>query len=288
MWSSGMLRPGLTEPLPPASLLLKDYVPAGGEDVPFRDLLESAANYLPEREAMDGSVSAILEEMTVGAFIAARGGLVNSSKIICAGVNGSGLGFKGRILEFGAGTCKLSAHLSRLPQVEELHCVEFSADLLLKIAPRIIGLYGGDLSKFLFLRGDMNRVDDWPGDYDAIVSYGAVHHLALPDHFFSRILGKLKPGGTVFCMHEPTRPSWPLATRRWRKVLFSLHESRAQGINENVYSRQEYERMLGRSFDVRLVSHNRFSGFRRYAFALGGHAFWDDLYMTDIIARRSA
>lgn len=277
--------PGLASDLPPLSMPFHAYQPPGFQSRRLASLAGAVA-HCDERDVMDDHSDAILKDMTVGEFLEARGGLLSHSKIICAAMKASGIEFEGKILEFGAGTCKLAAHLSRLPKVRELHCVEFSENLLFQIAPRVIGLYGGDLSKFTFWKGDMNRVADWPDDLDAVVSYGAVHHLNLPDHFFSAAAKKLKPGGILFCMHEPTAPQWPLPTAGWESVLNALHESRVQGVNENVYSVREYQRMIGGEYSTRLVINNRFRGWRRYAFRLIGKHVWDALFMTDIVARK--
>ncbi|MBI3506500.1 MAG: class I SAM-dependent methyltransferase [Proteobacteria bacterium] len=230
-------------------------------DAPFRDYrpydpatlrverLNSSAPNSAELANMDAACARILEGYTLRGYLAAKRGIAAVAADIERRIARTGLKIAGRVLEFGAGTCKLSAVLSRSPDVASIDCMDFSEVLLREIAPRVISWLDGDLSKFRFLVGDMNRIDDVPDRYDWIVCFGAVHHLTVPEHFFVRLRERLAPGGRVLCMDEPAYPEIALPFPAIRRYRANVHSARVVGENEHAYRMSEYRRLVGPGFE---------------------------------------
>jgi SAM-dependent methyltransferase len=222
----------------------RDYRPYNPEELRIVRLNSGASN-AAKLANMDAFCTRILDGYTLGQYVNAKRGIAASANGIADLIARSGIELSGRILEFGAGTCKLSAVLSRKPNVTAIDCMDFSELLLREIAPRVISWLGGDLAKFRFLVGDMNRIDDVVDRYDWIVCYGAVHHLTVPEHFFVRLRERLLPGGRVMCLDEPAFPEIALPFPAIRRYRDTIHAARVLGENEHAYKLSEYRRFAG-------------------------------------------
>lgn len=142
----------------------------------------------------------------------------------------------GDILELGAGSCKTSAFLSKLPEVKSVTCVEFSQTMVLEIAPRIVLHFGGQLDKLFFIAGDMNRTENYDEKkYDAIVFQSALHHVFLPFFLIEKLSETLKPGGAIICINEPALADITLPTRANHQWIEHAIDHQHQGNNENYY-----------------------------------------------------
>ncbi len=166
----------------------------------------------------------------------------------------SGINNWGRVLEFGAGTCKSSAVLSRNETVQEIHALDFSEILLREIAPRVISHHNGELSKIKFFQGDMNKIDQLPFKYDNAICYGAIHHLALPENFFAKLSGILNDGGSLFCIQEPALDNRFIHAKKTKAWIEKMKRIRIEGDNENIYTLKEYRTMCSHAFDFELIS----------------------------------
>jgi SAM-dependent methyltransferase len=229
--------------------LLRDYKPYVDDDIVlFNADLKSYAD--AERANMEGFVGEILDNYTLHSYVNAKGGFDRIISNINSVIDKSGVDFTGkRVLEFGAGICKLSAAISSRFNVKEIWCLDQAENLLREIAPRVIKIIGGDLSKFRFVLGDMNAAFELREKFDAIVCYGAVHHLHLPEYFFDSIGRILNPDGVILIVDEPTLPDihilpgTPVAN--FKKYYFAI---RRMGDNENSYTVGEYKNIFGKSW----------------------------------------
>ncbi|MGB0681881.1 MAG: class I SAM-dependent methyltransferase [Magnetovibrionaceae bacterium] len=262
----------------------REYQPFDPSALKTLDLLEGFPK-TSENEYMDQAVERILDTVTLREYAFERGGLESTRKIINSVIQRSGLDFSGKILEFGAGNAKMTAHLSTLDSVNEIHVMDISKPLIMDIAPRVISYLGGDLSKVTFIRGDMNQPDTFQGPYDCIVSYGVLHHVAIPEYFLDRLSEKLAPGGWLLNAHEPTVPEKAFGSDISR-AIDKVRKNRRMGINENIFSPSTYRRFFPEQYDVKLLYQNRFTGWRRYAFKLFGRNFFDRTFMVDIVSQR--
>jgi SAM-dependent methyltransferase len=148
----------------------------------------------------------------------------------------------GDILELGAGNCKTSAFISKLPEVTSLTCVEFSQTMLFEVAPRVILHFGGRLDKFRFIAGDMNRSENFNDrKYDAIVFQSALHHVFLPFFQVEKWYEMLKPGGAVICINEPGLADFYLPTTDNRNWINGQIAHQRLGNNENYYRASDFQ-----------------------------------------------
>jgi SAM-dependent methyltransferase len=236
----------------PEAELLRDYRPYDPERLAVRRLPGDPPNPA-ERENMDARVAEILDSMTVDEYFAARGGIAAQVAYIEEVVSRVDLSGARRIVEFGAGTAKVSGVLTRLPGVEEVWANDFSEPLLTELAPRVVSRIGGDLGKLTLLVGDMNRVPDLGERFDAVVCYYAVHHLAIPEHFFARLAPLLPPGGKVVCFREPAVASHASRFPGVRRAYAGMRAKRREGENENLYTVGEYSEHGEPDFAFRLL-----------------------------------
>lgn len=236
----------------PETALLRDFRPYDPATLVVRRLPGEPPNPA-ERDNMDARVAEILDSMTVGEYFAARGGIgaqVAYVEQVLARVDLSGVR---RVLEFGAGTAKVSGVLTRLPGLEEVWANDFSEPLLTEIAPRVVSYVGGDLAKLRLLVGDMNRLPDLDEQFDAIVCYYAVHHLQIPEHFFARVAPLLPAGGKIICFREPALATHAPPAPAVRRARAAMRGKRREGENENLYTVREYAEQGVPAFRFRLL-----------------------------------
>lgn len=219
-----------------------------------------------ECENMEKNVDNILNTFSVNDYISARTGMEYAVNLIERVIKKSKLSFDNlSILEFGAGTCKLSAVISKLFNIKEIVCVDHAEKLLTEIAPRVISLIGGDLSKFEFKVGDMNDVPKMNRKFNVIICYGAVHHLYLPEFFFSQINNILFKDSKILILDEPTIPNIAiLPGSRASKYLTQHYAKRYKGENENIYNIKQYHKIFGDKFNTKLIHTTKYSQLNPY------------------------
>ncbi len=237
--------------------MLRDYCPYGEINI---ITAKTQSHTSAENINMTNFVSTILDKYTIKEYFNAKGGMEKDIEKIISVIKKSGVNFEGKkILEFGAGTCKLSATISTMFNVKEIWALDQATNLLKEIAPKIISAVGGDLSKFTFAIGDMNAAFELNEKFDAIVCFGAVHHLYLPEYFFEKLHQILQPGGFVLIVDEPTLPefnSLPLTpVKKFKEVHFA---KKRIGENENAYTISRYKNIFGETWLTTLISTNNF------------------------------
>lgn len=162
--------------------------------------------------------------------------------------------FKGVILELGAGSCWFGSTLSRIDSVEKVYCLDLSEHLLTNVAPHIMEYLGAETGKMVRVRGDFNRLHFSGSSLDFVVFDAALHHIPI-DSFvkvFKEVHRVLKKQGKAAAVREPFLSSFPTARRR-QKLDFGAHERR-YGVEENIFSRNEWESMLSESgFSTRFI-----------------------------------
>lgn len=237
-------------------MLLRDYRPYDPAELRIERIAGDAPNPR-EREAMDARALEFLQTMSLDDYVTAKGGLDWAASFIRQVIERLATPPRGTILEFGAGNAKLAAVLSTLPEVEEVVINDFSEPLLTELAPRVISWLGGDLTKIRLLIGDMHAAPDLDQRFDAVVTYLAVHHLVLPEHFFARLGNILAPGAPFIAFREPALARHPLPTELTRRVQRNIHELRRSGENEHRYTIDGYARLSASDFDFELLGvHN--------------------------------
>lgn len=150
----------------------------------------------------------------------------------------------GRILELGAGSCWLTAELSKFPQVEEIFALDMSEHILTVVAPVVFERVGAVTDKITRVIGDFNKLEFSDHSLDHVVFDAAVHHI--PVESFATVCAEigrvLKPGGSLVAVREPVLPTLPLL-REYKRKKFGEHE-RQFGVTENSFTRSEWTRLF--------------------------------------------
>lgn len=235
--------------------LFSEYMPYKKSDLKITKF--ESAKYDAERINMVTKVNDILGNVSVEQY---KNGLNPAVKKIKEVIDENKISFANlSVLEFGAGICKTSAVISKYHNIKEIVCVDIAENLLTEVAPRVISLIGGHLNKTEFLIGDMNEVFNLKRKFDAIVCYGAVHHLHLPEYFFEQIQNILNEGGFILILDEPTLPSTGiLPFTGGSKYVKNHYEKRFHGVNENIYTINQYKKIFGSNWNTKILYKNFF------------------------------
>jgi hypothetical protein len=105
-------------------MLFRQYAPPDPKRLHIHHFGQAAPN--PQELAnMNETVMRILDSMSVDEYFAARGGIDAFADYVDHVIRRTSLEPSGRVLEFGAGTAKVSAVLSRFPEVTEVVANDF-------------------------------------------------------------------------------------------------------------------------------------------------------------------
>ncbi len=136
-----------------------------------------------------------------------------------------------RLLEVGSGTHPQTAWQLDL----DVLAVDISAPMLelgsLYFRQRFVERLG-------FVCADAFDPPFMPAQFDAIAIFSALHHFPEPDSLLLALARLLRPGGVIFVMCEPVGDSLDGA-----ETVRDL----AKGINEQVFSLDEYQRIFARA-----------------------------------------
>lgn len=116
----------------------------------------------------------------------------------------AGLDPCGAVVELGAGSCWLGAHLAKKSAVDRVVCVEFSRRRLAELAPRAIAALGAPPQKVERVLADFYNPGLPAGCADLVVTDAAFHHAADPVGLARVAYMLLRPGGTFLLHREPT------------------------------------------------------------------------------------
>lgn len=163
-----------------------------------------------------------------------------------------GLGFRGRILEIGAGSAWLSAELSKLPNVVEILATDFSPKLLKEQVPKVFKLLQANAAKITRTPADFYKLDLPDDRFDFVVCSAVLHQASNMVRVLREAKRVLKPGGRLVAVREPV---WPLMTLRSRaKARARLV---AAGVADPFYSLADYREFFtqaGLSLEARRVT----------------------------------
>jgi len=157
--------------------------------------------------------------------------------------------FKGEILELGAGSCWLSALISKIPEVKDIYALDISNDLLERIGNKVIDHLRGERKKIRFVNADFNEIPFSDSKFDIIVADASLHHAQNLPCLLKEAIRVLKENGFLIAIREPIKSS--LYFLRIKK--FGKSETK-EGATENIHSKRDWQRYFKQSgFDLYFV-----------------------------------
>lgn len=102
---------------------------------------------------------------------------------------------------------------------------------------------------FRFMVGDAFRLPFGPGSFKAVIDYGCLHHVRIPDtrRYLESVTPLLAPGGYFILSCFSTRFKHHPGERRRRNWL--VH----RGHYDRFFKKQDFRTIFGRSFDIEAI-----------------------------------
>jgi len=145
--------------------------------------------------------------------------------------------FKGEVLELGAGSCWLSALISKIPEVKNVYAIDISKELLETIGNKVIVDLGGKKEKIKFINTDFHKLPFDDNKFDVIICDASLHHAQNLPVLLKEINRVLKDNGFLIAIREPVKS----LLHRYDLRKFGRKEMK-QGATENIYSKTEWEK----------------------------------------------
>lgn len=161
-----------------------------------------------------------------------------------------GVGFRGRILELGAGAAWFSAELSKLPKVVEVVATDFAVGGAQQHAPHVFKTLRAHEAKISRRPASPHRLNFPDQHFDFVVCSGVLHDAMNLLVLLREIRRVLKPGGQLVAVREPVK---------------SLVSRKATRLKQPLYSRADYADVFERAgFALTLRRISLASGLKYY------------------------
>lgn len=166
-----------------------------------------------------------------------------------------GVNPRGEGLDLGAGSCWLSAQLSRLPAVKRVHALEFSDWMLTQVAPGIIERLGGDNDKITLHIGDIHDLTMFEDEsLDFVAASAVLHHSSDLGRVMRECRRVLSQSGLIFAILEPGIPKLITPFTRELSHEHFGEEEREHGVKEQIFHEREWREVFEQAgFDVRFI-----------------------------------
>lgn len=159
--------------------------------------------------------------------------------------------FYGNILELGAGMCWFSSELSKLKTTKEIYALEFSKEILTKVAPSIMEFLNAKQEKITRVVGDFYKIPLKNNYFDFVVFDAALHHVVYLDDLLKEIDRVLKKDGKMIAIREPVLP----VLRKFQRGSWGK-EDKAAGITELIFTKNEWKKMFNdKGYDIQFISY---------------------------------
>lgn len=179
--------------------------------------------------------------------------------------------FKGRILEIGAGSSWFSCELSKLKDVTEVYCLDFSERMMLDIVPQMCDFLKADTSKIVRVVGDFYNLDFAEGYFDMVVVDAALHHAEDLVGLLNGVFRVLNKEGVLVAIREPIVPLF----RQGSRDSFGKHE-RELGVTEKIYDKIEWKTYFDEAgFNLKFLSIIPNSNFKQSLMCMRPFAFFN-------------
>jgi ubiquinone/menaquinone biosynthesis C-methylase UbiE len=144
---------------------------------------------------------------------------------------------RGTVLDLGAGSCWLSALVSRLPQVDRVIALDLSESFLLSVGVRVLKHLGADFSKVVFAASDFNEIPLESESVHCAFVFAAIHHSLSPIKTLQEVGRCLRRGGVMMVLENPSSVRQITQTRERALAMSS-------DVTEVAYTRGELEYTL--------------------------------------------
>lgn len=167
-----------------------------------------------------------------------------------------GVSPRGEGLDLGSGSCWLSAQLSTLPAVEQVHAVEFSDWMLTQIAPGIIERLGGDEAKITLHIGDIHCLSMFEDEsLDFITASAVLHHASDLGQIMRECRRVLRHSGLFLAILEPAIPKVITPFTRGLSEEHFGEAERQHGVKDQTFYEWEWREAYDQAgFDVRFLN----------------------------------
>ena len=171
-----------------------------------------------------------------------------------------GVGFRGRILELGAGAAWFTAELSKLPKVVEVIATDFARSPEQAQAPEVFKALRAHEAKITRRQVSSQRLNFPDGHFDFVVCAGVLQDAMNLPLLLREVRRVLKPGGQLIAVREPVKP-----LVRWRTGRGAAPGRIANRLKSPLYSRADYVDHFERAgFSLTLSRVSLASGLRYY------------------------
>lgn len=171
-----------------------------------------------------------------------------------------GVGFRGRVLELGAGPAWFTAELSKLPKVVEVIATDFTHGPLPEQAPLVLQALRARQAKITRRQVSAQRLDFPDHHFDFVVCNAVLHNALNLPQLLREARRVLKPGGQLIAVREPVK-----SLMGWRSGSRTAAQRKPLGMNSPIYSRADYLDLFDRAgFSVKASRVSLASGLRYY------------------------
>lgn len=190
-------------------------------------------------------------------------------------LNSSLAGTSGKVVELGAGSCGLSACLSRLSNVTHVYAIDISLARMEKMINLSCEILGGNKIKIEPIASDFNtRLPFDDESLDVVLFDAALHHSRNMWHLLAECNRILKKGGGLVAQRESY-----LSAMRAKKQLACLLQTPevSSNVSENMYLKEQYEYYLTvNGFSVEFIRRTQ-SKLKKKLAPLNGFLFCDGI-----------
>jgi len=171
-----------------------------------------------------------------------------------------GVGFRGRILELGAGAAWFTAELSKLPKVVEVISTDFTRGSLPEQAELVFKTLRAQQSKITRRQISAQRLDFPDNHFDFVVCNAVLHDAMNLLQLLREVWRVLKPGGQLVAVREPVKPLVP-----WPAGRGTVAQRESRRLKAPLYSRADYLDLFDRAgFSVKVKRVSLASGLKYY------------------------
>lgn len=155
------------------------------------------------------------------------------------------ININGRILEIGAGTCWLAAHLSKQKNIEKISAVDNDEEKLSLAKSFFINEFAGKPEKIKLVHSDFHRLPFENGSFNYIVCDAALHHSGDLSLLLKELCRVLKKDGKIIAIREPILPL--LTGLKYIKKLSFGYKEKKKGDIEQTYTIEEWKTYFERA-----------------------------------------